>query len=277
MKTQDTLQHTTSRIAMALKLTKALQLFVLALAIVLVLPSLSFADQDLGQVEKINPNDRDESQNPDMVNYYQGNKGATWHLWKRPDGTYYLKSKTMKAEITGATVRTGLGQTYQIPDKTNNQGVDNFHRDVNSFVNKEITLLAANSPTSGASFFPLNLPTALATEGDSSGMWEDSFTKTFGVVGFERVSNDLSLLGSSTPDGGTPVVYSFDASTENWVIDAYGGSEFTFADSGITHPGGDFAVGWAFGTTPEPSALFLFGSGVLGLSCFLRKQLLTRS
>jgi hypothetical protein len=248
---------------MALKLTKVVQLFVLALAMVLMLPSLSFADQDLGQVDKITPNDRDESQNPDMV-------------WKRPDGTYYLKSKTMKAEITGATVRTGLGQTYQIPDKTNNQGIDNFHSDVNSFVNKEIALLAANSPTSGASFFPLNLPTALATEGDSSGTWEDSFTKTFGVVGFERVSNGLSLLGSSSPDGGTPVVYSLDASTENWVLDVYGGSEFTFADSGITHPGSDFTVGWVFGTTPEPSTLLLVGSGVPGLAGFLRKRRITR-
>jgi len=278
MKTRETSHHPFgSRLIFGT--TKALQLLVLAFAVALVLPSLAFAeDEDLGQVETITPNDRDQSQNPDMVNYYQDHKGSKWHLWKRPDGTYYLKGKGLKGEISGATVRTGLGKTYNIPDQTNNQRVDNFHNDVDSFVGRQIASLPTNSPSSGASFFPLNLPTALDAEGDSSGVWQDTFTKTFGVVGFERVSDQMSLLGSSTADGNTPVVYTFDDATQSWVLNVVGaGSEFTFADGGVTHPGMDFTTGWVFGATPEPSTLILLGSGILGVRGLLRKRLLTRS
>jgi len=277
MKTRKTFQSLGN--ALLFSATKALQLLVLAFAVALVLPSFAFADDtDLGQVEQINPNDRDTSQNPDMVNYYQDHKGASWHLWRRPDGTYYLKGKGFKAEISGAKVRTGMGKTYDIPDQTNNQRVDNFHNDVDSFVGREIALVPEDSPSSGASFFPLNLPTALAAEGDSSGVWQDTFTKTFGVVGFERVSDQMSLLGSSTADGNTPVVYTFDDTTQSWVLNVVGdGSELTFADGGVTHPGMDFTSGWVFGATPEPSNLILLGSGILGVSGLLRKRLLARS
>ena len=98
MKTQEASQRNVSQSALATGVIKLLQLCVLAIGIALVLPSFAFAqgDTDLGQVEKITPNDRDESQNPDMVNYYQNSKGALWHLWKRPDGTYYLKGKGVK-------------------------------------------------------------------------------------------------------------------------------------------------------------------------------------
>jgi len=272
MKPKKLSQHTVSTLpAVPARVTRLLALLIL---MALLLPSLAFAeDTDLGNVDRVNVDGKDA----DIVNYYHGNKGVPWHLFRRPDGTYYMKSKGVRAEITGATVKTSTG-TYTIPDTTNNQSVDNFHNDVNSFVVKAIASLPTNSPANGDSFFPLSLPTALTMEGDKSGMWENSFTKTYGVVGFEMVSNDLSMLGSLTPDGSTPIVYSFDAGTENWILNVNGGTDFTFAEGSGPHPGEDYTRGWIFGTsTPEPNTLFYLGSGVLGLSGYLRKRLLTRS
>ena len=65
------------------------------------------------------------------------------------------------------------------------------------------------------------------------------------------------------------MVYTFDDSTQNWVLNVYGdGSEFTFADGATAHPGADFTAGWVFGITPEPSSLFLLGSAYSAWAAF---------
>jgi hypothetical protein len=257
-------------IASLFKTAVALRLLALSMAMTFLLPSIAAAaDTDLGNVDRVDV----DGNNADNVNYYQGNKGVPWHLFKRADGTYYLKSKGVYGEITGATVKTSTG-TYVIPDKTNDQRVDNFNNDVGLFVKQAIASLPGSSPASGDSFYPLNLSTALAMEGNNSGLWEDNFISTSGVVGFEMASNELSLLGSSTADGSTPIVYSFDASTESWSLNVNGGTtQFTFADGTGLQAGPDFTSGWVFGTAaPEPSSLLLLGSGILGLTSVLRKR-----
>jgi hypothetical protein len=274
MKTQNLFQEPVSSIGPLIKTARVLQLIVLALAMVSLLPSLALADDtDEGRVSNVDPGKDTMGPVAPKTDWTTKN----FHLYKRPDGTYYMKSADgkVKMDITGATVTTPNGNFNT--SATNNQQVNNFHNNVNSFIATAVASSTANSPASGASFFPLNLSTTLATEGDNSGMWEDNFTKTHGVVGFEMTASKMSLLGSSTSDGNTPIVYSFDVSMQTWNLDVTGANDFTFVDGGAgsQYSGGDFTEGWVIGATPEPSSLFLLGSGVLGLSGLLRKRLLT--
>jgi hypothetical protein len=269
MKSQKFVQRVLITIAQMLKTGS--MIFALGFGTLLLFPSHAVAqnDTDLGQVESIDGKDQ-----PNLHNLKPRTQPS--HLWKRPDGTYYLKLGQNKLDATGVKVKTSNG-TYTIPNKTNDQRVDNFHDDVRSFIDRLITSLPPSSPSNGTSFFPLNLTTALASEGDSSGMWEDPQTRTYGVVGFEVQSNYLSVLGSSTADGNTPVEYSFNASTDSWGLDLTGPTQFTFATDGIPQINSDGTEGWIFGSTPEPSSLLLLGSGVLSLSSLLRKRLHSRT
>jgi len=132
-----------------------------------------------------------------------------------------------------------------------------FFADLALFTNQTAANLISQPATTGDIFFPFALPSALALEGDSSGLWEESSpaTRTQSVIFYKQQSNIVFILGSLTLAGLRPVLFSFDELSSPFDI-VLSGAEFRFVggQAGVTVPDGfnESVVGLI---TPEPSSV----------------------
>jgi hypothetical protein len=181
-------------------------------------------------------------------------------VFKDAKGHYYIKftsgGRVMSLEPGSVTSWDGNnpGNATQTNTTPAQQSFDN---DLQNFIHLEIAGLTPAAPAVGTSFFPLELTPSLQSQGDAAQLWGDQspFFSTNGVIGLEQGSSLLSILGSSTADGLSPVLYQYEPNVA--------GLSFSFAsslqvtlDTGSTYvptvQSTDYVV---TATTPEPGTL----------------------
>jgi hypothetical protein len=197
-------------------------------------------------------------------------------VYKDSNGRYYMVSLVNHRYDTfyfskGATVHwinNGVaGQGVQPAPPPGSPG-DQFDNGIKDFLLREIPGLTPQTPGVGTSLFALELPSALQLLGNSAQLWGDlsPLTKTEGVIGLDQGSSLLSIVGSSTPDGLTPVLYQYNPETTGFSISLTNPEEISF-DPGSTYlppvQSTDYMVTGA--AVPEPTSLILLLGGCAGV------------
>jgi hypothetical protein len=210
----------------------------------------------------------------------QGN--VQGEVYKTKDGKIYIRATDPKTGShvdvyakSGSTTnytKGGVGRSSIQPDAPPGSPLDQFDTGIKPFIIHEIAGLTPQTPGVGTSFFPLELTAVLKSQGDSANLFGVDTTSTRGVIGFDQESNLLSVLGSTTADGLTPVLYQYDPNTTGLSYDfSLTDSGAVTFDSGTTYvppfQGPDYVI--ASNSVPEPGSWIML-LGVAGTGACLR-------
>jgi hypothetical protein len=215
--------------------------------------------------------------------------GKSYHVFKDSHGKYYLSNPDHGINraylIRGTTVHWSnngvAGQGVQ-PAPPPGSPADQFDKGINDFIIKEIPGLTPMAPGVGTNLFSLELTPALRSLGDSAQLWGalSPSTSTNGMIGLDQGSSLLSVLGSSTPDGLTPVLYQFNPEITGFNLTLSGTNELSF-DAGNTYvppqQGTEYLISGS--AVPEPASfvLMLGGIALVGVWLMRRDRLLRKT
>jgi PEP-CTERM motif len=205
----------------------------------------------------------------------------SYHVFKDSHGKYYLSNPAHGINraymIKGTTVHWSnngvAGQGVQ-PAPPPGSPADQFDKGINDFIIKEIPGLTPMAPGVGTNLFSLELSPALRSLGDGAQLWGElsPSTSTNGVIGLDQGASLLSVLGSSTPDGLTPVLYQFNPEMIGFNLTLSGTNELTF-DSGNTYvppqQGADYLISGS--AVPEPASFILMLGGIAVVGAWLMR------
>jgi hypothetical protein len=244
--------------------------------ILLVSTSVSFADTLLGvfsaQVSasgKRNiPRDSDGNSIPGTV------------FRNDADGGIYIK---FTGGMVQKTFHKGSKILYIDPDtreeeeaKTTGQikqEIEDFLKTLDSLLDSLIDALTAISPTPETEIYALGLSDTIVSAGNEAKIFGDSDALINGMFGFSQESGISSIIGSSTADGFTPVLFEYTPSINEF--------DFVLNDSpndpvltlifGVGETYSPIEVGNEFiitGRVPEPDSILLMLIGIFWLSSY---------
>jgi hypothetical protein len=228
------------------------------------------ADTDLGAVSQIvNPNG---TQKP-----VKDSDGTVPHLYKTSDGKLYLnyhKDWTDPPGTNAISIPPGAKVTLKDGTTVTAQASlpgaqDIFVADLDQWIKDEIAGLVAQTPALGDTFYPLTLSTNLQTLGDAAGLFGDSSDVTGGVIGFDQQANLLSILGSATVDGLTPIVFNLDPSVTPLTVAFSPNVQFVSGSVFNPTPITTFEVTGQ--EVPEPATNLLIVAGGLLMAAWIRR------
>ena len=218
---------------------------------------------------------------------------------KYPDGTegiFQGKPRTVIKLADGTFVITGIGKDRNKPPKgTEITGVDengeeitvtqpaaksaeeSARAEIDNFIDNLVDSLASITPNTGDTIYALDLPLELDQNINES--IDDVLSQgAFGFDATPTMSDFLTVIGSETPDGLTPIAFAFDPATAglDLIFDINNSLSF-MSGEGFTYEGtspSSFLTLESTSSVPEPtSILSLLALGTLGAASTLKRKL----
>jgi hypothetical protein len=215
-------------------------------------------------------------------------KDALWEVFENDKGEVYIRrpktgpndpvrSITPEPGSTTNYVKGNVAGASTQPAPAPGSPRDGFDMGIKGFIIDEISRLTPQTPGVGTSFYQLALTPSLEALGNNADLWGSlsPITSTDGVVGFDQVTGHLSVLGSSTADGLTPIRYDYDPTVTGLAFE-FGGTQLLQ----VNFIAGDVYTPTTFSTdyvvtgrmVPEPSTLFLTLSGTAAAGIWLSRR-----